>query len=468
MLVPMLCLMVGVLLALGIPLATNQARSAAQTMFLDRLGDASRFASIAQQVPQDSSRAPLEREFRRYREVYGIDAALLDREGRVRVASDGFHLPVDSGWLAQALGGRRPDPPAEIWPWDRSPMVVAEPVIDGGDVVGVVVTVSPTDRARGQLGSAWLLLAGIIAAVMAVCVLLAIAVARWVLRPVRVVDRVAHDIATGQLAARVPVERGPVELRRLSTSFNEMADSMSEVLNQQRVFVADASHQLRNQLHALMIRLEGITLTLPADHVADADRAAAEGRRLAAMLEKLLQLAKVDGGDHDGHLSRVDVQALLSDRMLAWAAAAAATDVALVRTGDSASVVCDDVAVASAVDVLLDNAIKFSPPYSTVSVNSRAAGEWVTITVADQGDGLEPDELARAGDRFWRSRRHQNVPGSGLGLSIAQTLLNTSGARLELSTGRNRGLVASIRIPLRPKTRLAEGVPLAPAGGRSA
>ena len=95
------------------------------------------------------------------------------------------------------------------------------------------------------------------------------------------------------------------------------------------------------------------------------------------------------------------------------------------RRDARAEVVADPVAVASALDVVLDNAIKFAPRGSMVRGRRSHGGD--AVAVRDEGPGMRADELRRAGDRFWRARRHQNVDGSGLGLAIARTLLEQSG-----------------------------------------
>jgi signal transduction histidine kinase len=121
--------------------------------------------------------------------------------------------------------------------------------------------------------------------------------------------------------------------------------------------------------------------------------------------------------------------------------------VAAGRGGDAhADALADPVALSSALDVVLDNAIKFGPAGSSVRVSVEQAGDGAVVAVRDEGPGLGPDELRRAGDRFWRGRRHQNVAGSGLGLAIARTLLEQSGGSLELRSLRRRGLEARLRL----------------------
>jgi signal transduction histidine kinase len=111
----------------------------------------------------------------------------------------------------------------------------------------------------------------------------------------------------------------------------------------------------------------------------------------------------------------------------------------------------DPIGFGSALDAVLDNALKFSPEGGTVAVTVRLGRRDVTVTVADQGPGLTEEELSRVGDRFWRSARHQNVDGSGLGLSIARTLLLAGGGSLEFAAVEPTGLAVTLSVPLLPR-----------------
>lgn len=149
----------------------------------------------------------------------------------------------------------------------------------------------------------------------------------WVLRPVRVLDATTHDIATGRLKSRVAPSGGPPELRRLARSFNEMADHVEDVLEQQRAFVADASHQLRNPLAALLLRIELLALELPEGNEEIAS-VQTEGKRLARVLDDLLDLALAEHSQAD--LKVTDVGALAAERVAAWSPTADVKGVRLV------------------------------------------------------------------------------------------------------------------------------------------
>ncbi len=443
-------LLVVVLGALGVPLAVAFAASQAQGLFVDRLGDAERLASIALQADADDDTRLLRAELQRYAEVYGIGAAFVGSDGSARVAyGTGTRLDGEDAQrrVRAALGGRPADVPGPIWPWSPAPLVVAAPVVRNGDVVGAVALSSPSDGARAQVLQRWGLIGVGEALALAGGVLLAARMARWVLRPVHVLDAATHEIATGRLAARVPEGSGPPELRRLTTAFNEMAGHVQDVVEQQRAFVADASHQLRNPLGALLLRLDDLALRLPAPWAAEVGAATDEGHHLARTLDHLLELARAE---HAGVSApqAADVVPVVAERMDAWRLVAERRGLDLRREGEAAATALVDLeALRGALDVLLDNACKFGPEGSHVVVRVSTAADGVLVAVDDEGPGLDADELPRAGDRFWRSRRHQNVDGSGLGLSIARTLLQASGGRLDVAPNEPCGLSVRLVVP---------------------
>jgi signal transduction histidine kinase len=436
-----------VLLALGVPLGMDLASVQTQRVFLDRLNDANRFVQVAQ---QQGDRRVLASKLARYDEVYGISVAVLDHGGRIRAASrPGLGTATSTAAVRHltnvALSGHHGESPRAVWPWSAAPLVVAQPVITGGDVTGAVVTLSPSRRLRHSVARSWLVLVLGELIALAGCALLASRLTGWILRPVRELDTAAHEIATGRMAARALDGTGPPELRRLTGSFNEMAANVEGVFERQRNFLADASHQLRNPLSALLLRLDTLALRAPAGSEAEVDAAASEGRHLAGILERLLELAQAD--DADPLAERIDIGPVVDARIDAWWPKAHARGMTLHRAGEaSVEVIADPVAVSSALDVVLDNAVKFGPAGSSVRVALEATEDGAVIAVADEGPGLPPDELRRAGDRFWRARRHQNVDGSGLGLAIARTLLERDGGGLDLRPRRPRGLEARLRL----------------------
>ncbi|MFF8651925.1 ATP-binding protein [Streptomyces griseoluteus] len=454
----LIVLMAAVLLALGVPLAVSVAAAEQQRVIVDRIDDTARFAALAQFVTDTPSgshfTAPderlqtLHRELESYHGVYDIRAGVFysDRSAMVNAPGDWF-VPQEGAVRAafeEALLSRRSHDPGQVWPWQRTRLVVASPVIRDGDVVAVVVTDSPTEQMRWRVLRGWALIAAGEIAAMLLAVGAALRLTGWVLRPVRILDATTHDIATGRLKSRVAVGGGPPELRRLARSFNEMADNVEDVLEQQRAFVADASHQLRNPLSALLLRIELLSLELPEGNEEIAS-VRTEGKRLAQVLDDLLDLALAEHAETEARLT--DIGALAEERVAAWTPTAEAKRVRLVGDCPPTTAWADPISLSSALDAVIDNAVKFTPEHGTVEVGVLASGDTTTIQVTDTGPGLTDDELERVGDRFWRSGRHQNIKGSGLGLSITRALLAATGCSISYGHHEPEGLRVTVTLP---------------------
>ncbi|WP_328739187.1 HAMP domain-containing histidine kinase [Streptomyces erythrochromogenes] len=452
-------LMAGTLLALGFPLAVSLAAGQQQRVVVDRIDDSARFAALAQFVidAQGSGstgaaerRDLLQLELARYQELYGIRVGVFLRDDNALARSPGWWQLPRSGEghkaLQEALAGRRSHDPPQVWPWQTDGrLLVVSPVVLDGDVVAVVATESPTDLMRGRILKGWLLIAGGLAAAMLVAFGAALRLTSWVLKPVQTLDAAAHGIATGRMNSRVAAASGPPELQRLAHSFNEMADNVEEALEQQRAFVADASHQLRNPLAALLLRIELLALELPEGNEEIAS-VRTEGKRLTQVLDDLLDLALAEHASAE--ISLTDIGALAAERVAAWRPYAEEKGVRLTETGRTAVTGwADPIALSSALDAVIDNALKFTPAGEAVEVSVSAEGRSVRVVVADRGPGLTEDELQRIGDRFWRSGRHQNIKGSGLGLSISRTLLAAGGGTLSYETNPPHGLRVTVAVP---------------------
>ncbi|GHF60921.1 signal transduction histidine kinase [Amycolatopsis bartoniae] len=450
-----LVLVVLVLLGLGVPLASSLSSSAHQQMYLDRLTLTARLASLGQRALLDGSGGELAATLDRYREVYDFTSAVVNQDGRALAQSS---VPVSlqdddvRNSVAVALSGREPLPSGTVSPWNTAPLVLAEPVLVDGEVRGAVVTVSPTDGLRSHVLLLWALVAAGGLAALALAVLLSLPLVRWILRPIDRLERAAEGMAATATAGApyVPVaaeDSGPPELRRLARSFDEMATTVSEVLAAQRAFVADASHQLRNPLTALYVRLTSLDGTVSEEGAEDYAASVDEARRLNDVLEELLTLARTEASP----VSPVptDATAVLEDRARAWEAVAASRDIELraeIEPGLVASAVPR--AFETVMDALLDNAVKFTTGHgSTVELSAWSEGEQVVLTVRDHGLGLDPAELDRATNRFWRSPRHQNVTGSGLGLAIVHRVVARSGGTVRLDLPSGGGLRVTVEFP---------------------
>jgi two-component system, OmpR family, sensor kinase len=227
-----------------------------------------------------------------------------------------------------------------------------------------------------------------------------------------------------------------------------MADRVHQLVDAQRRFVADASHQLRTPLTALRLRLENLAASPDPPDVTQLEAAEAETQRLARLVDGLLVLSRAQ--DQRGSREPVDVIAVAEDRRDAWAP--------LAEEGGISPIVEPPAGPANALavpghleqilDNLLSNAVEASPAGTEVAIvveGPTAAGDPVVVVhVRDQGPGMTPNEREHAFDRFWQGQ--DRVGGSGLGLAIVQQLAESSGGNVELAEGDGGGLDAAVTL----------------------
>ncbi|NDL59951.1 HAMP domain-containing protein [Phytoactinopolyspora sp. XMNu-373] len=448
-----LLMLAAVLVAVAVPYATSTATRDTQAVFIDQLNDTARFASLAEPALRSGETVMLAAELTRYDELYTVGAAVLDINREVITASreelplsdDAVQTKIDAG-----LSGERSGIDQVVWPWEREPLVLVEPVGRGGEVIGVALTVADTEELRAQILRQWSLLATIAVVALGLATLAAVGLARWTLRPVHDLDSVAHDISAGTLDARVPEDEGPAELRRLASSFNTMADTVTGALTRQRAFVSHASHQLRTPLGVLRLRLENLVDHLRPSGEREHRLAMAETARLAGILSGLLALARAEGTELD--LAAVDLDAVVQERVTAWEPMTATHNVRLLRAGGAdALVLAAPEALEQVLDALIDNALKFGSPDGEITIGTALSDDGrAEIHVTDDGPGLDEEERAHATERFWRSPAHQNTPGSGLGLAIVHELISACGGDLALLHAEPHGLDARIRLRISP------------------
>jgi signal transduction histidine kinase len=388
---------------------------------------------------------------------------VLVRDGSVAAATGiaWDDLGVRDRELAElALRGRAGQSPID----DLLPvgdLVTAVPVSQGEETVGAVLSIADVDATRNRIVVRWALLAGLALGVLAAYVAIALPLTRWLIRPID--DLTAAALRDGSHPRpRVATTTGPPELRRLAHAFNEMSKSVERALERQRSFAADASHQLRNPLTSLRLRVENLEAHLDDDGSDPLAEAIGEVERMEHLVTQLLALASAD--DRHEPCAQVDVVSVVRERVDHWRAATG-REIRVDRAvdGDHVDAFARDGALEHVLDVLIDNAVKFSPGAAPIEVRvgfdagpDRAT---VSIDVIDHGRGMNEAECERACDRFWRAPASTGTPGSGLGLSIARRLVVQSGGDLLLRPTPGCGLDVTIRLPAVDQRTPVAGLP---------
>ena len=288
--------------------------------------------------------------------------------------------------------------------------------------------------------------------VLLICVLAAAAaagasllVARQITRPVARLAKGLAELTSGSSPAPLVVE-GAGELRRLATSFNDMAEQLRHAREAERSFLLSVSHELKTPITAVRGYAEGL-----ADDAVPVQEAArfieAESRRLERLVQDLLDLARLDQRTFTVRLCTVDLADTVREvaRRYERQAACDGIDLRIQATPGSAASGDPD-RVAQVVSNLTENALRNVPE-----------GGWVLLTtgpgrieVADSGPGLSTDELPHAFERFYlhsryRLRRHV---GTGLGLAIVRELAEAMGGTVSVESPQGGGTTFTLSLPL--------------------
>ncbi len=384
-----------------------------------------------------------------------IQTVRADGQVAYRTANLGdFVLPLsDDGWRTCQKGRPR----TEIASTENGRLLIySKPVLSGGQVEGVLQVARSLveyDQSLGTLKG--LLVSGSLAATLTTFGL------GWVfagaaLRPINRLTQTAQAIGAERDFSRRVSYAGPHdEVGRLTTTFNGMLTELhsayqhvEQALYAQRRFAADASHELRTPLTTIRGNL-GLLERQPP--ISAADRAAVvtdtveECDRLIRLINHLLVLARADSGlalRQEPIPLRPFIEDLCRQARLLTSDRVIRCDNAL-----EASLLGDRDALKQVLLILLDNAIKYTPPRGTITIATTAAEGRVAIHIRDTGQGIPPAALSHIFERFYRVDASRTSGGAGLGLAIAKELIDAQGGVISVESQLGQGSRFTVTLP---------------------
>jgi len=310
------------------------------------------------------------------------------------------------------------------------------------------------------------------AAVIAVLLALLVSIpagyflARESLDPVTEMSAQADRIGAENLYERLPVLNANDELGRLARTFNRLLDRVANAFEQQRRFMADASHELRTPV--AIMRGEAEVALSAENRTRDEYRDALEivrdaGDRLTRTVNDVFLLARVDAGQVPLSPAPLYLDEVVAETCRAMRSLAKPRGIeVLVDVQGERPYVGDEALLAQLVMNLVDNAIKYSCDDGTIEVTMRAESTVITLSVGNGGPGIPEAAKSQVFDRFYRaddarahtSRSHGSGSGSGLGLSIARWIAEVHGGTLDLTTASSTMTVFTLRLPRQPLLRV--------------
>jgi len=276
---------------------------------------------------------------------------------------------------------------------------------------------------------------------------------RRALSPVDALVRTAREVSGTNLTSRLQKLETGDELQRLSDTLNEMLDRIESAFLRITQFTADASHELRTPVSLIRTEAE---LALrrsreEAEYKESLRHILLEAERTTALIEQLLSMARADSGRETLRLQPVELRETLRSIVDGWQQVATIRNLRFSATLDAPdiSVMGDETLLRRLVDILLDNAFKYTPSPGSVHLSLESKGESAVITVQDSGIGIAEEERAKIFERFYRvdKARSRAQGGAGLGLAIARWIVTQHRGSIGIESSTAPGATFRVELP---------------------
>ena len=279
--------------------------------------------------------------------------------------------------------------------------------------------------------------------------------ARQGLAPVTAMARSARQIGAGSLDQQLPVVNPRDELGQLATTFNDLLGRLNAAFEEQRRFMADASHELRNPLSVIST---AAGVTLKKEHRAEEEYrealqiVAEQTRRLSRIVNDMFMLARADAGQYPLRKRTLYLNDLLEEVARAGAVLASDRRASVQLTNLPEAVFHGDEDLLRQMLLnLVDNAVKFTPSAGAVTLNLERRNDEYLLSVGDTGPGIPAEARQHIFERFYRADRARTRAedgGAGLGLAIARWIARAHDGDIELGDSGGAGTKFVIRLPL--------------------
>jgi two-component system sensor histidine kinase BaeS len=274
---------------------------------------------------------------------------------------------------------------------------------------------------------------------------------RWLVAPLRELEQGAIAVTEHQWDYRVPA-RGSAEMRSVASSFNQMAAELEYEETLRRNMLADVSHELRHPVHIIRGNLQAILDGVYPLSTEEIDRLLDQTQNLTTLVDDLHELALAEAHELPMQKQDTDVNALVANAVEIFQPLAAHNNLLLTTEipPEPVQLKIDSTRIRQALLNLLGNALRYTPQGGQVKVVLDNSEEIVSIQVSDSGVGIPPEDLDKVFDRFYRvdSSRDRDLSGTGLGLAVAQAIVQAHDGRIEVeSAGVDQGSTFTVILP---------------------
>lgn len=330
-------------------------------------------------------------------------------------------------------------------------LIVSSPILVGSGFAGAsfeITDISPyianARQARNQIFKS-----GLIALIISLLIIFA--VAYTIQRPLKSIERAAHEMASGNFDARAKV-MDKTEIGKLAVSFNTMCDELQKNELQRSTFVANVSHELRSPMTSIQGMVQGVLDgTVPEDEkeqylqiVLD------ETKRLNMLVNDLLEISRIESGKFPLKLEKLDICELLCRVLFTFETRIDDKNIEVEANlpDDKIFVNADHDRIVQVISNLIDNAIKFSPVGGTLKITAVNKDGAACISINNMGEVISPEDLPYIFDRFYKAdKAHtRSVKGTGLGLFLVKTIITQHGGEITAESSESAGTTFTFKL----------------------
>ena len=353
--------------------------------------------------------------------------------------------------LKQALDGIQA---SDVTDDESGYITVSAPIKSNGEVVGGIYLAQNVMSINNTVNSLMDSLIFFCCVTIILISLLSIGLSVAITLPLNQFKQTASEISKGNFKKRITT-KGISEFVEVANSMNYMCDELSLIEENRRKFVSDVSHELKTPMASIKLVCDCIK---GADYNPEMVKEllgdmSEEVDRLTRIVERLLELTKLDGKKAELNLTECNIKEMLNQVVRNLSEIARENDITIFRDfvdNEYSMLLIDEDKVYESLYNIIDNAIKYSPEGGYIKINAKENENFVVISIEDTGDGIPDSEKEHVFERFYRidNSRSRETGGTGLGLSIAKEAITMHGGNIEITDGDDKGSIFKIFLPI--------------------